>query len=523
MNIIPKTSSDDQPPDLFNQKDAKDLARGALVNFLGMFAKISKLVFVIVATRFYGANAIGLYFLAWSAIDIASKLGLMGMDRSLIRDIARYRSPESIQQKAKIFRILRFNITVAFCLSLVVAGLVVLLSPVIAKFAFKDPNLTNTLRILAIALPFIVLTTVFISTTKALRLMRYEVLIRQSLEPLVLLVVTLSLIPLKLGATGLVIAHLVASIAATVTAAFVFYRKFRYLGWHPGPLRKENKLETLRYASPIAIMDFLNLLVARMDIFLVGALLNVTSAGYYGVAVEIISIIKRVRQGFEPIFAPIVSELYYNEQKERLQRNYVLVTRWLIAGSLLPVLAMILYPDQLLRLFGIQSPQASLALMLLALAHGLFGAFSASENLLIMTGKSLLNTKLAFVMLLVNSAVSVWLIPLIGLPGASLGTLAAFAAVSFGRIFHGYRQLHLHPFNYALLWPLFTAGMTTVIFVFLKTWLDLQSVPETIVAIVMLAFCYTAIYFLGAREPEEKHLLMKLKNKLKPKPAIINI
>lgn len=503
-----------------NHKDAKDLVRGALINYLGMVAKISKVLFVVVAARFYGVSALGLYFLAWSTIDIASKFGLWGMDRSLIRDIARYKMDQTKQTKAKIFGILRFNISIAFGLSLLVAGVMALLSPMIAEYIFEDTNLIVPLRILSSALPFVVLTHTFIATTKALRIMRYEALIRSGLEPLILLIGTLSLIPLKLGAIGLVLAHVFASFIAASCAFFVAYRIYRYLGWHRQPLSKEIKKETLRYTSPMAAMDVLNLLVARMDIMLVGALLNTTSAGYYGIAVEIISVIKRVRQGFEPIFSPIISELFYNKQKDRLQRNYVLVTRWLMAGSLLPVTALVLMPNQILGFFGVESVEAALALVVLALAHGLFGSFSAAENLLIMTGKSWINTIFAGIMLVVNCVVSVLLIPKLGLVGASLGMLVAFITVSGARLFHGHRQLHLNPFSYALLWPLLTAGITLVVFFFLKNWLIVNTFPKIIAALVMMTIFYTGLYFLGATEPEEKHLINRLKDKVKRRPAL---
>ncbi|MFQ5677577.1 MAG: oligosaccharide flippase family protein, partial [bacterium] len=176
-------------------KDAKDLVEGALMNFLGMVAKISKVLFVFVAARIYGVNALGIYLLAWSVIDIASKFGLWGIDRSLMRDIARYNVDKSESTKAKLFGILRFNLGIVFCLSLVAAIVIFNLSTLIAGHIFSEPKLIFPLKLFAFALPFVVLTHALIATTKALRIMKYEVLIRQTLEPLVLLVVALGMSP----------------------------------------------------------------------------------------------------------------------------------------------------------------------------------------------------------------------------------------------------------------------------------------------------------------------------------------
>ncbi|MCZ6595818.1 MAG: oligosaccharide flippase family protein [Bacteroidetes bacterium] len=308
----------------------------------------------------------------------------------------------------------------AFSLSVLIASVLFIVSPYIAELIFHDANLTKPTRLLAVALPFVVLTHGFIATTKALRLMQYEAFIRHGMEPLILLIGTLALIPFKLGVNGLVVAHIFASFVTACSAFFVVYRKYRYLGWRKQPLAEDIKKETIRYTSPIASMDALNLVATRIDLMLVGGFLGATSAGVYGIAVEIISVIKRVRMGFEPIFAPIVSELFYHKQQERLQRNYDLVTRWIMAGSLLPVGAIVLFPKQILGFFKIESVEVVSALIVLALSYGLLGIFSAAENLLVMTGKTLLNTWLAAVMFVVNCVIGVLLIPKLGLLGASL-------------------------------------------------------------------------------------------------------
>lgn len=498
-----------------NQRDAKDLLRGVLYNFLGMVTKSSKVLFVLVAAKHYGAAALGLYFIAWSAIDIFSKLGLWGMDKSVIRDVARLHNKQSGNTNAKLLSIVYFNTRVALMFSVVVAAGVFVSSSWIAHSIFREPELATPMRLLAVAIPFIVLTQVLISTTKALRLMQYEVIVRQGIEPFVLLVGTVSLITYHLGATGLVLAHIFASFVATLAAAIIVFRKYRYLGWNPQPLDGSAKKEIFAYASPIAAMDFLNLLVARTDIFLIGAIMNSASAGLYGIAVEIISVIKRMRQGFEPIFAPIVSELFYNRERERLKRNYVLVTRWLIAGTLLPVIAMVLFPEQILAFFDVHSHPATMALIVLAIAHGLVGSFSAAENLLVMTGRTMLNALLGALMLTVNCIVGVLLIPKIGLVGAALGTLSAFTLVSIARLYHCYKQLHLLPFSVALFWPIITAFITATLFYALQAWIDIRSIFDTIAVLIFMALTYGIIYLVGASEPEEKHLLTSIKLKIR--------
>ncbi|MFQ5651805.1 MAG: oligosaccharide flippase family protein [bacterium] len=495
--------------------DAQDLAQGALVNYLGMFAKVSKALFVITAARFYGPGELGLYFLAWTAVDIASKFGIWGLDRGLIRDIARHNVHASEQSRATIFGVLRFDFSLAFGLSLITVAVLFSSSTFISLHLFKDANLILPLRTLTFSLPLIVISHMFISMTKALRIMRYDVLIRQTLEPLILLLVALVLIPFELGAVGLAMAQVAASLVAAISAAFAAFKEYRFLGWHTKPIPSSLKKEIIRYASPIAVMDFFYMSAARMDLILVGGLINTAAVGVYGIAVEIISIIKRVRQGFEPIYSPIVSDLYYNRQQERLQRSYVIVTRWIMAGTLLPVVALVLFSRELLSLFSEAAVEASVVLILLACSHGIYGLFNASENLLVMAGKSLLSAVLAAGMFMITIGVSVVLIPIYGMEGAALGMLVAHVSISAVRLLYVYKSFGTHPFDVALIWPVTTAMMTAAMFGLLKFWLHADSVPVTIATLAIMVLTYTAIYFGGAREPEEKHFMAKLKNKLR--------
>lgn len=502
-------------PDGGTQKDARDLLRGALVNYLGALAKVSKFLFVLMAARIYGVADLGLYFLAWAAVDLASKFGLWGIDRSLIRDIARYYADESEQTRAKVFAIIRFNIGLALALSVLVSVVLFSIADFIAVRIFNDANLTPALQIFAFAIPFTVLTQTLIATTKALRIMRYEVLIRLTLEPLVMLLIALLLIPFDLGAEGLVSAHVIACIVATVASAFAALYTYRNLGWHATHLSRQMKIETIRFTSPMAVMDFVTLTASRLDIMLVGAMVGTTAVGAYGIAVETVSVIRRVRQGLEPIFAPIVSELFYSRQKSRLKRSYIIVTRWLLAGALLPVLAMTLYPAQLLAIFSADAMEAKNVLVILALAHGLYTALNASENLLVMSGRSFLNMILGIGTLLVSAIVCVPLILVMDSVGAAVGMLITYACISAARVLCVYKLYDLHPLSFSLFGPLANALLLFVLFYILDQFFPVDSLLTLIPALAMLVALYLTLYFWGPKEPEEEDLLARLRRKFR--------
>ena len=498
-----------------NHVEVRDIARGALWNLLGLTAKLTKVIFLYVVITYYGETTLGLYLLSWSIVDITSKFGMWGFDKNMIRDIARFHTDQSPATNQRIFSIIYFNIGVAFLLSLFVTAIVLFISPWIAMTIFNEVDLVDPLWYLTLTIPFIVFGQVCIAATKGLRIMHYEVLVRQGLEPILLLTGAAICIPFGWGVFSLIFTHLTASIIVAVAAFFTVLRKYSYLGWIPAPLEKDIKRDTFRYIYPVAVMDALNLLVARIDIILVGSLMNAASAGLYGFALEIMAVFKAIRQGLEPVFSSIVSGLFYQKQQERLQRHYILITRWLGLGNLLPVVILVMFPTYVLSLLNVHSTSIINPLIILTLAYGLICIFSGAESVLIMTGKTLLNTVIGLIILLVNIIVTYLLIPEYGMAGAAVGTLSSYGVGIIIRIYFGYRVLQLMPISLLSMWPFIPATCAAMLCHFINISFDLQSIWAKGLALMVILIVYVSIYFVKELEPEEKHLVVQFKGRIK--------
>ena len=495
-------------------RDATDLAKGALLSYLGMAARVSRLLFLAVASRWYGPSALGNYLLAWAVVEMVSKLALGGIDRSLLWSIPRYNHGRTSDTTPVVRGILGFHLTLALALSVLGAGLVLASSGWIAAYVFRDATLGPVLRLLGLALPSLVLTQTLVAATRALRTMRHDFLIRQCLEPLVLLGATLAILPFGNGPVGLAAAHLVASLTAVAAAIAAAGSAYRHLGWTPGAvgfsLDRSVRRELLSYLSPFALLTLFQALAAKIDLLLVGIVAGAAPAGLYGIAVELTSVVKRGGQNFSPMFQPIAAELFYSRQRERLRRSYMLVTRWVVAATLLPLLALTLYSSQLLGLFAIGGASMSSVLVILALAHAVSSSFVAADSLLLMSGRSRLSTTLAGVMLVITAGVSVALLPVMGAAGAALGVLAAQLCLTAARLVLVQKLHGLPPFGRELLWPLVTATATGVVFSGFNRLLRVETLPATVGVITLLVLCYAGLYWIGASEPEERNIMKKL-------------
>ena len=64
------------------------IAKGAVVNFLGILAGAMRPLFTIVVARLFGSATFGFLMIGWSAIEFLSKVGIAGLDKGVIKFIS---------------------------------------------------------------------------------------------------------------------------------------------------------------------------------------------------------------------------------------------------------------------------------------------------------------------------------------------------------------------------------------------------------------------------------------------------
>ena len=74
------------------QRDIDDLATGALANFLGKAARISRGGFIWVVTLLCGLEVQALYSLTWGFVSTLNKIGRFGLQRGVVRHLTEIRT-----------------------------------------------------------------------------------------------------------------------------------------------------------------------------------------------------------------------------------------------------------------------------------------------------------------------------------------------------------------------------------------------------------------------------------------------
>jgi O-antigen/teichoic acid export membrane protein len=425
-------------------RDTRDIVRGALVNFAGILAGSLSFVFLVVLGRLYGSETTGLYLLSLATVDIVSKLGILGLDRGVLALAARRKSDGAVEE---LYRIIGQALTLGLIATTVATCVLASAAALVARHFFGKPELVTPLRIMAFGIPFWTLSAIFLFATRALRVMRYEVITKRMVEPFFLLLLALPLHAAGMGMTGLALAFVCSTASGAVAAAWFYSRELSFGRTVAAMRSAAGRGALLRYAAPIGVYDMLNLLLQRIDMIMLGHYVSAKLLGVYGIAMEAAFATKRVRQSFDPIFIPVVAAAHQSGDRAGMVRQYRNVTRWILILDL-AILGVVVFAGRtVLGMFGDEFAAGAAALAILTLSVVVNGVLGVAELFLLIEHpmRNLTNTVGTIV---VNVLLNLWLIPRHGMVGAAAAIALSYAVMNAARVGEVAFILRLHPFSW---------------------------------------------------------------------------
>src|SRR3954467_8806494 len=98
-----------------------ELKRGARTNFIAMLASNFRGIFTFLVARLLGPAALGVFSVAWATTDLVSKIGIFGLDDTIMTFIARAEARGDRARSRSLFRLAVFLGVVQCALLAVVA------------------------------------------------------------------------------------------------------------------------------------------------------------------------------------------------------------------------------------------------------------------------------------------------------------------------------------------------------------------------------------------------------------------
>ncbi len=430
-----------------NEKnEIRDVAKGTVINLLSNLGKLSNLFFDLIATRFMGHEVFGYFSTTWLIMNLAFVVCYFGGHRLIIDFVVRSRSAGDEEYYKGILS----YIILSFLISGLLVVFIYLFAEDIAAFTDKPP-LAEYLKIMVWSAPFYCVSTILMTATRGLKIMKLWVYVRNGFEP----IFNLIFIAILFFAFSLVSAPIIAKtlgfVAGAVAAVFFYRQHFSVKNiWANRPSLIFWK-QILTFGFPVMIMELLSIITLKVDIIPLSIIASASLVGVYQVIMNIGNVMRNIPQSMDPILMPVVVAMRINKDATALENIYVTLFRVNILLSFGFFIMVAIFGDMLLLIFGDYFIVGTTACIIACFGIMLNTVFSSIEAALIMYGYPYANLLVNIFFVAVNLTLDFMLIPHYGLNGAAMGCLIACFLTAIVQTVLIRRLLKINPFRWDFL------------------------------------------------------------------------
>ena len=481
-----------------------EVARGGTLNQIGAGVSAATTVGVtVLVTREFSKPIAGAFFTAISAFLIVEAVASLGANVGLVYFIARLRSFGEERRIPTIVRAAVIPVIVAsILLTMFMLGVAeplakVLLSGHLGKSgAVSAPAVAQSLRALALTLPFAALLDTYLGVGRGYRDMRPTVAVDKVGRSVVQLAgVAIAVVA---GSAALLAPLWALPYVPAAAIAWLWSRRIRRnppqgpRGGTPdvppelaallalstrvpsvkGASRVGRRMQQRRLANanprgfwqftaPRGIASLAKITLQRIDIVLVAIIMGPAAAAVYTAATRFLVVGQLGNMAISMAAQPRFTELFAIGDRRSANVVYQVTTAWLVLLTWPLYLLAVVYGPEVLSVFGHSYRAGAPVMVILALTMLLATACGQVDMVLITTGRSswsLINGLLAVA---VNVGLDLVLIPRYGITGAAIGWAVAIVVTNLMPMAQLASSIHLQPFGRG---TVLAAALSTVAF-----------------------------------------------------------
>ena len=397
----------------------KEILTGSAITFvLKMTGMLLGYFVILIISRQYGAEGIGIYSLTLSFITLVAMIASMGINVSILRYVGQL-NKEGKRNKLK--KLYYDAIQITFPISITLGVFLFIYSDKIALEVFENSSYVIALKIAACIIPFMTILNISVEFIRGLKKLKVSEFLRSVNRPIVnigLLIIIGNFVinqMLALYTRGV-------SVIVNSVIAVVYVLKNIPSG---GNMDTDNltKKELLSTSLPMMITGISIFLIGNLPLFVLEAFVSTSVVGIYSVAVKIATIVSLVLIVVNTISAPKFSELYWNKRYKELQKVLHYSAKLIFLTALLITVIIILFRENILVVFGDEFNTGEFVLVLLVFGQLMNAMTGSVGTLLNMTGHQKILQYFAIAMVLLSLVLNYLLIPLYGIYGAAAATM----------------------------------------------------------------------------------------------------
>jgi O-antigen/teichoic acid export membrane protein len=410
-------------------------------------------LFSLLLAKLIGADGLGLFFLGVTSVEICSTVSRLGLENAALKFISIAHADGDRALLATLYRkcigIAAFAAAALALPASLILGLIPVGGSHHAEFQALVPYL------MAALIPATILTV----QAEAFRAVGYPgtAVFAQSVLPQGALLAFGAVLAWQgYASANHVMASYVAAFALAAVFALICWASIVKGFWRKAAFPTTTLLRT---SLPMLAVSSLNLFIAWTDTLVLGILSDTNQVGIYGVALRFSSTTAFVLVAVNSVVAREFAALHSSGRLADLERMAQRGAFWTLAIASPLILIFLVFPAQILALFGEQFLAGTWPLRLLALAQLVNVLTGQVSSLLIMTGhEKWLRNNIAF-SATANLAGNLVLVPLLGALGAAISTAFCISLMQIISWWLVRRKLnidtigYLNPFSHARAGP----------------------------------------------------------------------
>lgn len=431
-------------------------------------------------TKWLGASLYGSWALILVTVSILTQLAILGLNMAVVRFLAAAKEVDKIREGflAAVFTILAAGVSVALIL--------VLCSDFFASSIIRNINSSDLVKLAS----FLILTQAlsdisrtFFRTFRRLKwyaaLLIAKVIIELGLMACFLL--------LGWGLRGLIVAILVSGALPTAVALFVALRQIGF------QLPKFTEIKSyLKYGLPLIPHDAMLWIMLFSNRYIIGYFMGVKDVGIYTAACALTNTIYHLIFPLGIVLLPTISKSYDNGDIAKTKTYLTYSLKYLMALSIPAAFGLFILAAPLLGILTTpEFTSGSLVVPLIALGLVMFGFYQVGLHVFHLVKKTYLIVRLLGIAAALNIGLNLLLIPRMGILGAAVASLVAYAILAVLTLIFSSRYFAFSlDFSFIMKSVLASAIMAVAIWL-----LNPLGITEVIISILLGVVIYSGIIF----------------------------
>lgn len=395
------------------------LSSAVLVMIGGMIGSAAKLGERVVIGRLLSPDAYGEVSIGLALLMFLTTFAMAGCSQGVSRFIPRY---DDIEDRRGVWV---SGVAITMTLAVGFAVLLVLGANWIASLLFESDVAVTFIRVLAVAIPFIVGFRVAISGIRGYENTVFRTVAQDFIDPFLRIGLIALFILAGMGIVAAGVGYLLAAIATFVVAALFLNRLMPLRGAY-----RTHTRELIRFSAPLVVSTVVGVLLTQTDTLMLGYFRSSAEVGLYSAAYPLASGLLVVLGAFGFLYLPIASRLDSDGDRAAVDDIYATTTKWVYVVTFPAFLLLFAFPADVLRIvFGVDYTAAASVLPILAVGFFLSAAAGRDRETLSALGSTSWIAVGNVFGLTLNVVVNILLIPRYGFVGAGIASVTSLVAV----------------------------------------------------------------------------------------------